>query len=83
MNIPNICKECKPRVGGTDHEGIYYEIVPCPRHALVDRLAEALRQYHLWHINDYGGAGQMDAKTAELLKEYDSATFTANRKERV
>lgn len=82
MNIPNICKECKPRVGWADHEGVYYEIVPCPRHALVDRLAEFLRRTLPVNLTA-DNISREEVEICELLAEYDAATFTANQKERM
>lgn len=66
-----ICKDC--RVEGPVQR---YDVIPCQRHALVERLAEALRELYTYpRVRDLlapkESMGSIDRLCEDVLTEYD------------
>jgi len=73
------CGKCRPVLKGRDHEGDYYEVELCPRHALTERLAEALRRSKkILPIEQWEASIDEENK---VLAEYDATQQVAGTEE--
>lgn len=80
-----ICKECKPAKHASMEFYSPTEVELCPRHALVDRLAEALRGVRAQNAYYRAGGGRRPTEkqlgaalgAEKVLALYDSAASTS------